>query len=112
MIADLEGFLVQNGLAQPGEPQVWTVLSGGVSSDIWRVDLPGPARFRVGNETREWKMGQAWVFDDTIEHEAWNDADQTRVIMILDVWNPYLTEAERDLVSVMMAAKNEFTARG
>ena len=74
--------------------------------------LPGPARFRVGNETREWKMGQAWVFDDTIEHEAWNDADQTRVIMILDVWNPYLTEAERDLVSVMMAAKNEFTARG
>ncbi len=32
--------------------------------------------------------------------------------MILDVWNPYLTEAERDLVSVMMAAKNEFTARG
>jgi aspartyl/asparaginyl beta-hydroxylase (cupin superfamily) len=74
--------------------------------------LPGPARFRVGNETRDWKMGEAWVFDDTIEHEAWNDADQTRVIMILDVWNPYLSEAERELVSAMMAAKNEFTARG
>ena len=38
--------------------------------------LPGPARFRVGAETRDWKMGQAWVFDDTIEHEAWNDADE------------------------------------
>ena len=74
--------------------------------------LPGPARFRVGNETRDWKMGEAWVFDDTIEHEAWNDADQTRVIMILDVWNPYLSDAERELVAAMMAAKNAFTAGG
>ena len=38
---DLEGFLIANGLARSGEPQAWTVLSGGVSSDIWRVDLPG-----------------------------------------------------------------------
>ena len=52
--------------------------------------LPGPARFRVGNETRDWKMGEAWVFDDTIEHEAWNDADELRVILIFDVWNPFL----------------------
>ena len=74
--------------------------------------LPGPSRFRVGNETREWKMGEAWVFDDTIEHEAWNDADQTRVILIVDVWNPYLTAAERELVAAMMAAKNAFTAGG
>ncbi len=37
----LESFLVQNGLAAAGEPQAWTTLSGGVSSDIWRVDLPG-----------------------------------------------------------------------
>ena len=74
--------------------------------------LPGPSRFRVGNEIREWKMGEAWVFDDTIEHEAWNDADQTRVILILDIWNPYLSEAERELVSAMMAAKNAFTAGG
>ena len=42
--------------------------------------------------------GQAWVFDDTIEHEAWNDSDVPRAILILDVWNPYLTAAERDLV--------------
>ena len=74
--------------------------------------LPGPSRFRVGNETRDWKMGEAWVFDDTIEHEAWNDADQTRVILILDIWNPYLSEAERELVGAMMAAKNAFTAAG
>lgn len=72
--------------------------------------LPGPARFRVGNTTREWKMGEAWVFDDTIEHEAWNDADEMRVILIFDVWNPYLTEAEQSLITAMMKAQRAFMA--
>jgi aspartate beta-hydroxylase len=70
--------------------------------------LPGPARFRVGNVTRPWRLGEAWVFDDTIEHEAWNDADAHRAILIFDVWNPFLTEVERRLVSAMMTAKNDF----
>ncbi|HKR34273.1 MAG TPA: aspartyl/asparaginyl beta-hydroxylase domain-containing protein [Steroidobacteraceae bacterium] len=42
------------------------------------------------------------MFDDTIEHEAWNDSEVPRAILILDVWNPYLTAAERDLVSAMV----------
>jgi len=70
--------------------------------------LPGSARFRVGNVEREWRLGEAWVFDDTIEHEAWNDADSLRVILIVDIWNPHLSEAERTLISEMMTAKNEF----
>jgi aspartate beta-hydroxylase len=73
--------------------------------------LPGPARFRVGNETRDWKLGEAWVFDDTIEHEAWNDADELRVILILDIWNPLLEPAERQLVSAMLSAREQFFAR-
>jgi aspartate beta-hydroxylase len=72
--------------------------------------LPGPARFRVGGETRDWKLGEAWVFDDTIEHEAWNDADQLRVILIFDVWNPFLDEGERELVNALLAARQEFFA--
>jgi aspartyl/asparaginyl beta-hydroxylase (cupin superfamily) len=74
--------------------------------------LPGPARFRVGAETRTWEMGKAWVFDDTIEHEAWNDADEARTIMILDVWNPLLSQAERELVGAMMTAANAFRVEG
>jgi aspartyl/asparaginyl beta-hydroxylase (cupin superfamily) len=70
--------------------------------------LPGPARFRVGNETRSWRMGEAWIFDDTIEHEAWNDADALRVILIFDVWNPYLEPGERERINAMMAARNAF----
>jgi aspartyl/asparaginyl beta-hydroxylase (cupin superfamily) len=72
--------------------------------------LPGPARFRVGNETRDWKMGEAWVFDDTIEHEAWNDADELRVILIFDIWNPFLDVGERELVRVLLKARQEFFA--
>jgi aspartate beta-hydroxylase len=70
--------------------------------------LPGPARFRVGNDERAWKLGQAWIFDDTIEHEAWNDADELRVILIFDVWNPYLEPGERERINAMMAARNAF----
>lgn len=72
--------------------------------------LPGPARFRVGNTTREWRMGEAWVFDDTIEHEAWNDADQVRVVLIFDIWNPYLSEGEKALITAMMQAQRSFMA--
>ncbi|MBN8552455.1 MAG: aspartyl/asparaginyl beta-hydroxylase domain-containing protein [Caulobacterales bacterium] len=72
--------------------------------------LPGPARFRVGNETRAWKMGEAWVFDDSIEHEAWNDAASTRVILIFDVWNPLIPAGERQLISRMLAAYKQFQA--
>jgi aspartyl/asparaginyl beta-hydroxylase (cupin superfamily) len=70
--------------------------------------LPGPARFRVGNETRPWKLGEGWVFDDTIEHEAWNDADEARIVLIFDVWNPFLSDQERDLVTQLMLARREF----
>lgn len=70
--------------------------------------LPPHCGFRVGNETRSWKMGEAWVFDDTINHEAWNDSDELRVILIFDVWNPLLTEAELVLVKSLLAASSSY----
>lgn len=60
--------------------------------------VPDGCRFRVGGETREWREGEAWAFDDTIEHEAWNDSPHPRAILIVDVWNPLLSEAEREAV--------------
>ena len=60
--------------------------------------VPPGCRFRVGATTREWIPGEAWVFDDTIEHEAWNDSDTPRAILIFDIWNPLLTAAERDMI--------------
>ena len=60
--------------------------------------IPPDCGFRVGSTTREWVPGQAWVFDDTINHEAWNLSDTPRAIMIFDIWNPLLTAAERDMI--------------
>ena len=63
--------------------------------------IPEGCRFRVGSDVRAWEKGKAWVFDDTIEHDAWNDSDEIRIILIFDIWNPLLTSAERDLVRAM-----------
>jgi aspartate beta-hydroxylase len=60
--------------------------------------VPPGCTFRVGSETREWVPGKAWIFDDTFEHEAWNRSDMPRAVLIFDIWNPFLSEAERDLV--------------
>lgn len=60
--------------------------------------VPEKCGFRVGSRTREWIPGKAWVFDDTIEHEAWNLSDSPRAILIFDIWNPHLTAAEREMV--------------
>ena len=66
--------------------------------------IPPQCGFRVGNETRQWVEGKAWVFDDTIEHEAWNLSNETRVILLFDVWRPELSAHERDLVRAMLEA--------
>jgi hypothetical protein len=66
--------------------------------------VPPGCGFRVGNDTREWVEGRAWAFDDTIEHEAWNNSESTRVILLFEVWRPELTEAERALVGAMFEA--------
>ncbi len=61
----------------------------------------GRVRLAVGSQARTFQAGTAWAFDDTIEHEAWNDSDEPRAILILDVWNPLLSEAERAAVRVV-----------
>jgi len=70
--------------------------------------VPPSCGFRVGAETRAWREGLAWVFDDTFEHEAWNGSDEPRIVLIFDVWNSFLTEAERDLVAVVTHGVQEY----
>jgi aspartyl/asparaginyl beta-hydroxylase (cupin superfamily)/Tfp pilus assembly protein PilF len=71
--------------------------------------VPEGCGFRVGNDTRQWVPGRAWVFDDTIEHEAWNDSNQLRVVLIFDIWHPQLSPAERELITALTAGINAFT---
>ena len=73
--------------------------------------IPIGSGFRVGNQSRQRAPGQAWVFDDTIEHEAWNDSEHLRVVLIFDIWHPELTPLERRMITAMAAAQNLFQGR-
>lgn len=67
------------------------------------VITPPGCFLRVGNETREWTQGKAWLFDDSIEHEAWNRSNETRVILLFEVWRPELSILERQAVQALFS---------
>ncbi len=45
-------------------------------------------RIRVGEDIRHWEEGKSMIFDDTFNHEVWNDTDETRVVLFVDVLRP------------------------
>lgn len=72
--------------------------------------VPSDCALRVGGETHVWQPDRCVTFDDTFEHEAWNRSDQTRVVLILDCWNPDLSEAEQAAVTDLVEAIGDFNA--
>ena len=70
--------------------------------------MPPDCALKVGGEIHEWRTGRVVMFDDTYEHEAWNRSSTTRVVLIFDVWNPHLTEAERAALADLIAAMGDF----
>jgi Aspartyl/Asparaginyl beta-hydroxylase len=66
--------------------------------------VPEGCRLRVGNETRAVEFGKALIFDDSIEHEAWNDSDETRLILLFEIWRPELDAGERRALATMFEA--------
>jgi aspartate beta-hydroxylase len=70
--------------------------------------VPEDCALRVGGEIHAWQEGRAVIFDDTYEHEAWNRSKQIRVVMIFDIWNPFLTEAEQGALADMIGNIGDF----
>jgi aspartyl/asparaginyl beta-hydroxylase (cupin superfamily) len=66
--------------------------------------VPDGCGLRVGAEVRHWSEGEALIFDDSIEHEAWNTSDALRVVLLFDIWRPELSADERELVAATLAA--------
>ena len=82
----------------------------GVSNARLTVHLPlvvpdGEAGIRVGEGTRRWREGYVLAFDDSVEHEAWNETNAERVVLIFEAWRPELSRAERDAVTRSYAAR-------
>ena len=66
--------------------------------------VPAGCGLRVGDERRDVVRGEVWAFDDSINHEAWNNSADDRIVLIFDVWHPDLTEQERrDITSLLEA---------
>jgi len=57
--------------------------------------VPSGTFIRVGNETRSWEAGKWLIFDDSFEHEVWHNGTSTRLVLIIDIWHPDLTDDER-----------------
>src|SRR5204862_6423626 len=74
----------------------------------WRCQLgstvpDGNCWLRVGDETRQWHEGQCLVFDDYLEHEAWNHTGHDRIVLIVDLWHPGLSAVEVRLLEGLHA---------
>lgn len=70
--------------------------------------IPPECGITVGGETRGWREGECLIFDDTFEHEAWNHSSDSRVVLIFDIWNPYLTETEREAMKCVVEGLGRF----
>ena len=70
--------------------------------------VPGDCALRVGNETREWCEGEALIFDDSFEHEAWNRSDQTRVVLLFEIWRPEISIEERAALTAIFETINDY----
>lgn len=65
---------------------------------------PEGCGLRVGAETRRWTKGEMLIFDDSVEHEAWNRGAQTRVILLFEIWRPEIGAEERDALGRLFRA--------
>ena len=70
--------------------------------------VPTDCALRVADELHEWREGEVVVFDDTYEHEAWNRSGQVRVVLIFDIWNPFLTDVERAALAELIPGFGDF----
>ena len=87
------------------------VINGRLTVHLPLVVPENCGALKAGGEARVWEQGRCLVFDDSMVHEAWNHSGQTRVVLIFDIWNPYLSEAEREAMSAAVAAIGRFNRR-
>jgi hypothetical protein len=70
--------------------------------------VPPGCGFRVGGEERAWKEGELLVFDDSVEHEAWNAGTSDRIILIFDVWRPEIQLDERRAITALFETVDNY----
>merc|ERR1712183_596352 len=62
-------------------------------------------KLRVGDTIVEPKAGEAFAWDHSFEHEAWHEGNETRVVLIVDIWHPDLTDPEVKFLSTLQSCR-------
>lgn len=65
---------------------------------------PDGCALRCGHETRSWQFGKMLIFDDSVEHEAWNRGGSDRTILLFEIWRPEIPEEDRHQLATLFAA--------
>ncbi|KAL7683763.1 putative aspartyl/asparaginy/proline hydroxylase, isopenicillin N synthase [Plasmopara halstedii] len=92
-------------------PQTHIRKHHGPTNKKLRCHLPllvpeGNCRLRVGDQVVYAQEGKCYIFDDSFEHEAWNDDDtDSRIVLIFDVWHPDLSAQEVKFFSFLRNAR-------
>jgi aspartyl/asparaginyl beta-hydroxylase (cupin superfamily) len=68
--------------------------------------IPPGCTLRVGNQRRSWSEGELLIFDDSMEHEARNQSDRQRIILLFEIWRPEISEADREALTLLLEAAN------
>lgn len=73
----------------------------------------GPSGLRIADAVRVWREGEGFLFDDSFEHEAWNNADSPRIVLIVDIRHPDMPAALRviDRAIFFVVTRLPFVAR-
>ena len=102
---------------------VFSVLQGeqripphyGVSNTDMTVHLPlvttENSAIRVADHVHDWQKGRIFAFDDSFDHESWNDSPEARVNLIFEVWHPELTEHERGAIAASFDARERWNRK-
>ena len=59
--------------------------------------IPNDCGIKVGDETKKWEQGKMLVFDDSFEHEAWNNSNEDRFVLMLDIANPHWEYSAKEI---------------
>ncbi|EGR28675.1 hypothetical protein IMG5_170590 [Ichthyophthirius multifiliis] len=94
------------------QPNTHILKHNGPTNKKLRFHMPligvKDSRLRVGEHIIEQQEGKCYVFDDSFEHEAWHNGPETRIILIIDIWHPDLSNQEIKFLSLIQNAKMKF----
>jgi beta-hydroxylase len=90
-------------------PRTHILPHSGFSTAILRCHLglivPNDCGIRVGNKTKKWQEGKCLIFDDMVEHEAWNNSNLQRIVLLIDFPKPEMQKNSPNLQELPQIAQ-------